>query len=919
MTPERLAWLEELFENILEVPANERVAWLVARTKDDTALADDVLRLVDAHDHGGAIDRIVGVLNPASTREVPTAGSTRDEPKRIGPWSITAQIGSGGMGSVFLAERADGQYQRRVALKLLRRDLIEPELHRRFLAERQILARVEHPGIARLIDAGVTDEGRPWFVMELVEGRPIDQWCDAHHASIERRLALFLEVCAAVQHAHRNLVVHRDIKPSNILVTTHGSVKLLDFGIAKILDPQAYPDTGGRTRTGAMLLTPEYAAPEQLRGESVTTASDVFQLGLLLFQLLTGRRPAQSGGATRDRPSATVTGDKAEMAASQRGTTPQKLRRRLAGDLDTITESAMRPEPDRRYGSVELLAQDIQRHLAGLPVGARPDTLRYRAGKFIRRHRAGVAVALTIVLLLAGFGAAMAVQARRLARERDRAQRVSALLGDLFTNANPNVAQGREVTVREVLETGEQRVHAELADQPELRAQLIDVLAGVYRGLGDFQRALDLEREVLEAFRATNRADHPQLAVHLGAVSTAHVELGNLDSALAYANESLRVLRRSAGPRDARLGGALLRLGFILNLLGRVARADSAYQEGIPILRLAADSNTLAAGLNNWGWVAANLGDSLQAEARLRESLAIRRVLVEREGAQIGLANSLASLGDFLVDRGRLDEAEQINREQVELVNRLYTPPHPAIATAALMKARIARARGNAALAERGFLDAIEMTRQIHGDSTLQVANQQNELGLFYSSRGQYDKAEPLYRAAHAAYRAARGSSDPGVARLATNLAWALHSLGRSVEADQLYREAKPVFDAELASGRPVNANSLVDWAVVLITLKQYDEALPIARRGVELQRKAAPETSLAVLRAMAVLGESLTGLREFAEAEALLLAVHSAYLSRGSGDIYFRRNLGRLVSLYTAWGREAEASKFRGMLGSAP
>jgi eukaryotic-like serine/threonine-protein kinase len=417
MRPDRWARVQAAFEAALDRPVAEWSGLVDAAFPDDADLRFEVHRLLRAHAATGPLDRLATKLHETTPSPPP------HHPVRIGVWRIEALIGRGGMGSVYMAERADGQYAQRAALKLLRQDVADPDLRRRFLAERRILARIEHPGIARILDGGMTEEGRPWFAMEYVEGLPIDVWCDSSGLGVRERLALFRDVCTAVQHAHAHLVVHRDIKPANIVVTAENRVVLLDFGIARLLDPAAFPDELDRTSTGNLLLTPAHASPEQLRGEPVHTASDVFQLGLLLFILLTGRTPRRrrgpdgAGEGVAERPSAVA---------------PPALRRALDVDLDTIVRAATRTEPELRYPSVDRLSEDVQRWLDGLPIRARPDTVRYRASRFMRRHRVGVGLVAGLVLMLSGSAAVTLVQARRVEAERDRARLVVAFLADLF-------------------------------------------------------------------------------------------------------------------------------------------------------------------------------------------------------------------------------------------------------------------------------------------------------------------------------------------------------------------------------------------------------------------------------------------------------------------------------------------------------
>ncbi len=438
---------------------------------------------------------------------------------------MEAKLGEGGMSTVYLAVRADDAYQQKVALKVLAYGADRSDLSARFRAERQILASLDHPGIARLLDGGTTDDGRPYLVMEYIEGAPLDQYCDQHRLGLDARVDLFRQVCAAVQYAHQNLVVHRDIKPSNILVTADGVPRLLDFGIAKLLEGAELPGAIEATMTGQRLMTPQYASPEQVEGGAITTATDVYSLGVLLYVLLTGHLPYRLPGTSSDalqravveqdpeRPSTAVgratregsprpseraagEGPTQEALSEARGLRPPQLRRKLRGDLDNIVLMALRKEPERRYASVALLSEDLRRYREQLPVAAQPDTLGYRARKFVGRHKAGVGAAAVGLAMILGLAATMTVQAVRLARqrdeiraERDKALKLTGFLEQVFAGSDPSEARGETLTAREILDKGAARAMAELEDQPETQAALALVIGKVYQSLGLNDRA----------------------------------------------------------------------------------------------------------------------------------------------------------------------------------------------------------------------------------------------------------------------------------------------------------------------------------------------------------------------------------------------------------------------------------------------
>ena len=523
----------------------------------------------------------------------------------IGPYRILQEIGHGGMGTVYLAERADNQYQKIVALKLLRGwSAGDERLVRRFLEERQILAGLDHPDIARLFDGGVTPDGLPWFAMEYVEGVPIDRYCDERRLPIEGRLELFCRVCAAVQYAHRNLVVHRDLKPANILVTADGGVKLLDFGIAKLLGGDGPDAAASLTATGERLMTPLYASPGQIRGDPISTASDVYALGVILYELLAGRYPYRL--ATREphavvraileqepeRPSVAVLrpAEASDVSGHQRDMAPAKLARRLRGDLDTIVLTAMQKDPARRYGTVEQLVADVRRHLAGLPVTARPDSRLYCTEKFIRRHRAGVTVAAAITLLVIGFAVVAAVQsvrirlqAARIAVERDRAEEVSRFMAGLFRASDPFAGAGAGLTAREILDSGAARIDRELTDQPETRAQMMLEMGRAYFGLGARDRARRFGEVSLAIRRRASPGAPLEIAQTLDFLGLVRLEQGELDGAERAYREALELRRQLLGAGHRDVARTLNGLAGMLRAAGRFRDADSVSRLAVAI------------------------------------------------------------------------------------------------------------------------------------------------------------------------------------------------------------------------------------------------------------------------------------------------------------------------------------------------
>ncbi|MFV2073922.1 MAG: tetratricopeptide repeat protein, partial [Thermoanaerobaculales bacterium] len=922
MSDDRWERLQELFLQALEVPLEDRASHLQAAIADPTLRAD-VRSLLSAHDAGGPLDR--PPVSPAPTDDAtPHPRESLPAGHRVGAYAILRPIAHGGMGSVYLAERADGQFESTVALKLLRRDLESEELLHRFRVERQILARINHPNIARLLDGGVTDEGRPYFAMEHVEGVPLDEYCDEHRLSVRKRLELFRTVCAAVQHAHRNLVVHRDLKPTNILVTEDGTVKLLDFGIAKVLDPKEFPEEVARTRPGFRLLTPEYASPEQLRGEPVTTASDVYQLGLLLYRLLAGRLPRMADPAlgtsgpsagTRDitKPS-TAVGDSAkgepargEVApadpraiAAVRDTTPGRLRRRLAGDLDNIVLLALRNEPERRYASVEQLAEDVRRHLVRRPVTARPERAGYVAAKFVRRHWAGVAIAALAVTLLVAHAVSTDIQAQRVARERDRAQQVSSLLLNMFESASPDVSRGDTITVVQVLDRGAERVRATLRDQPDLQGTMLGMIAEVYRDLGQPARAAALAGEALTLRQASLGEDHPEAVLNMVRLADFLTDAGQLDSALPYAERAVALSRKRMGRRHAATGRALQTYAFALQLKGDLTEARPLLEEAVGILRAAPGDSSrldLASALVNLAFMDQNDGDLEAAVAHMRESIAIRRALLDPEHPK--LLNSIGNLGDLLLRRGDLAAADTMLTEVVEILRRIYPAGHPTIAAGLGVYARLLEAKGDLDGAERFHREALAALRQAFGDRSLAAAQVLNNLGLFlHFRRGDPRAAEPLYRESASIFAEVRGPADPWTALVESNLATAIYTQGQYREAEALYRRAITALEARYPPTAQLLGRPLMHYGVVLTRLGKTAEAEPLLRRALEIERTSADGARIA--RAETALGMWLLAENRLQEAEPLLRRADSTLAGIGARDPFFEWTADALVRLYT-------------------
>src|SRR5262249_13540576 len=485
--------------------------------------------------------------------------------------------------------REDGQFQQQVAIKFVKQGLLGREAQRRFLQERQILARLQHPAIANLLDGGVTADGTPYFVMERVEGLPVTAYCREHGLDVEARLRIFLQICDAVQYAHRNLIVHRDLKPSNILVDADGRVKLLDFGIAKLVG-EARGGADGAPETIERALTPEYAAPEQLRGEPVSTSTDVYALGVLLYELLAGARPCQSqSGAIGELERAVM--EQTPPPPSNR-VESTAMKRRLRGDLDRIVLKAVNKEPERRYASAEAFATDVRRHLDGQPIAARGDALAYRTRKFIGRHRVAAAAAGLVVLSLVGGLVATTWQARRARLEARKAEAVKDFLKTILSAADPDQTSGREPSIREVLDAGAQRIERELQSQPDVQSEVAGSIATAYQALGQYDRAAALLRTDLDRRRRIDGPRSLPVAGILTRIGDAVYEQGRFDEAGAMYEEALGIEREKRGARTVQVAELLWDIAGVARNRGNVVRAEALDKEALALyIDLAGDDS----------------------------------------------------------------------------------------------------------------------------------------------------------------------------------------------------------------------------------------------------------------------------------------------------------------------------------------
>lgn len=834
----RWSEVDPLFAAALEQAPARRDSFLATACGDDLELYHAVISLVDDSETApptpGPGPRLLRAWAADHGEEVPPELGLKPG-DRLDRYRIEGELGRGGMATVYSATRADGVFEQRVAIKVLRRGLDTEEVVRRFLAERHILSELTHPNIASILDGGATEDGRPYLVMQRIEGRPITRWADERRLDVRARTELFLQVADAMSFAHSRLVVHRDIKPSNVLVDGQGRAVLLDFGIAKLLAPPEERIRDG-TLTGTLPLTPEYASPEHARGEPVTTASDVYQLGVLLYLLLTGRRPFPDAPprihlgmapAEPQAPSDAFADDKSDR------------QRALKGDLDTIILKAMRHEPDERYRSVEAMADDLRRHLAGRPIEARPRSVRYHLRKFVGRNPWFPPVAALFALGIGGYVTTLQIQSDRLERERNaaqlqaqRAQQLRTFLVELFQPANPydnpNPTRSRELTVVEAMELGVERARNELDNRPALRADLLSSIAGVYEGLDLREPALDLLGEALEIRRGVGTARSAEQLADLERVASLLTRAGLVDSARTVQQEHLALARELEG-REPAIARGLLGLS---DIAGHEGERELALEHGL-------------------------------------EAVSILRALDPR--ARGDLAVALSSLADSYRQFDRLDEAEAAAREGLEIGRHLWGDEHPRTAEAEVHLAQLLHARGRLEDAVDLYQTALPKLEAALGPLHFITINSLNNLGTLLLDSDDVSGAEAVHREVLERRRRVPGGDSLAVASSLQNLASTVIRHGRLQEADSFSVEAEALYRRHLPDGHPFHAFPLMTRTEVRLREGDGLAAERLARRASAMLESALPAGHYARAVARCRIGAALARQGRIAEAAPLI------------------------------------------------
>jgi eukaryotic-like serine/threonine-protein kinase len=892
----RARWqqIQSVFENVIDASPTERATRLAASCGADTDLKRSVESLLASDQR--TEDPLLNAISEAA-ESLLVEHQDRLVGTHVGHYRIVSVLGHGGMSTVYRGERDDAQYRQTVAIKVLHHAALHPRLRNRLHSERHILATLTHASIARLIDSGDLEDGTPYLVMEHVDGESIDTYCDSRTLFIRERLELFVQVCAAVQYAHRNLVVHRDIKSANILVTPDGIPKLLDFGIAKLLAPESLSHTVPVTRLQERILTPENAAPEQVLGRAITTATDIYALGVLLYQLLTGRSPYRLLSYSQlqleraicmddpVRPSQMVVaklGNETDADRSRisdrRGLSPQRLQARLSGDLDAIVAMAMRKEPDRRYASVEALADDLNRHLLGKPVLARHGDWRYNAAKFLRRHLLAAFTVSAAFLGLAVIAGVTLWQNHRIEiardaaqQERDRAQLVSAFLVDVFSQADPFTSLGQNVSAKDLLDRGAAKITSNVTLQPEVRAELLESIGVAYRRQGLSERAIPLFEQAVAIRRAERPPDNRRMAAALANLARALTEGGHMVSAEADLQQALDLAHEGDGSSPSvETADILVQFGqFELNGKSDPQRASKFFAEALGIYRSAWGNQHLsvAAALSGLANAAVWVNDYAAAERYQREAIEIFQATVSRNYPDYAVG--LATLGYILTQRGEYAEAERLLKEALQIDNSVFGDDNERSAQIEKHLSSLYDRQDDEPRAIKAILEAIAIATKRLGSNHYMTGYYLDALASLYLKENDLRAAEEVSRRSLAVF----ASSLPAQHLYVAGGRWTLGEilLRRGLPADA---------EAEFRASADINA----------------------ALTGADSWRTA---------RSSASLGWAMIKDGKVAEGEPILVAARARLLATlGPHDGATQEATARLVDYYRSRHRDAEAEQ---------
>lgn len=837
MNKERWQQIISVVDKALDVGSSERISFVESECKSDPALKEEVIHFLNTIKTSEVFWDDMLQSSQVLVNELTSSGTSLNDPfplshlKQAGPYKVIKMIASGGMSYVYLAERSDGQFQRQVAIKILRRELDSEHHKKLFFAEREILSSLEHPNIARLYDAGIED-GRPYLVMEYVEGEPISSYCTRKNCTFNSKMELFKQVCEAVTYAHRNLIVHRDLKPDNIFVTQDGKVKILDFGIAKVIDTELSKEMEEEKDDGPRLFSVQYAAPEQIAHGSITTSTDVYALGLLLHELLAGQPPFNLAGKKLKEAEHSILNDIPKLPGS--AVNDSSLARKLKGDLDAIILKALQKEPGNRYASVDQFLEDVHHHLSGKPVSARPKTFNYRTRKFITRRPGVVLAVLAVIVVISGYLITIQFHFDRLEAERNRAQietvkaeSISEFLMTLFESSDPDIGQGDIPTAFDLLDRGVERAE-QLEEQPIIQAQMLDLIAQMHTKLGQYDRAEPIFRQALNKLRILYSEPHSDIA------------------------------------------GTLAKLGDVVMKLGDYDEAEQILREALEIAVLTDAPLIEANSYNDLGLVQFHRGEYIEAEASHRRALQLRREALGEQHQRFAV--SLHNIALALEYQDKIDEAEELYSRSLTIKRNALGNEHSAVTKTMVQLGRIySKNPESHDMAELLLSEALTINRKLLGISHPHVLENLNDLAALYAWQEKYAEAEELFREVLRIRLTTSNPNHKDIAISSNNLAFVLEKQYLYSEAYPLNIKAVEVVREALGTDHLYTAVFIHNLGTIQKRLELYEDAELNFREAITIMKSILPENHSLTANPLSRLGKILTETGRAAEAEPIL------------------------------------------------
>ncbi len=900
--------VQSIFEQALECNPEQLQSLLDAQCGDNQLIKQAVLQLLE-HDR-----QLTKFATRQATSNLLDIISQQELTTEIGRYRLIKKLEQGGMGQIFLAERSDNEFDKQVVIKLMRAELFTSDLTRdKFRHERQILANLEHPNIARLLDGGTLNNGTPYVVMEYIQGIPITEYCHNNRLTLRQLLKLFLKLCDALEYAHRKLVIHRDIKPANILVTADGQPKLLDFGIAQ--ENQHEAENSDRENSPGSLHsgTLGYASPEQLRNQPQYASTDIYSLGVLLYQLIGQKLPFDG------RSNAELLKQMQTTPACQ-PTSGNVLKgwRSLGPELNLIIQHALQYQPSDRYQSCTELSNDLNRLLNLQPISVHSASRAYRTDKFIRRNPLGVGLGSTILLMLCIFLLNNANHTRRLEIERDKAEQAKDFLVELFVVSDPSESRGNTVTAREILDRGAQEIESELQDQPELQTDLMLTMGKVYRSLGLFDQSESMLQQSVDINKAQFDDSNPLLAEALMQLAWLYKERSEFSKAEALSRESL-ALRRQYHPDDLiALAAGLNNLGTILEDFGKQDEAEPLYREALAIRQAALPEihADIAVSLNNLaGLVRANK-QFAEAEVLYEQSLKIRRELYGDEHPAIAIIlNNLAAL---LGETGKTEASIVYYRESLAMRQRLYEPGHPSIAIGMLRLASSLSSISQYSEAESLLNQALAIYQQLYDDDNFNVLRAMSNLGVLTTKSGNYDTSVAAFKKVIEGFHKIYSGDHANIVTIMNNLAIAQMLSGQLTAAEETLRHSREMEHRLNGDTSAKMAEILVTTATVEIRQGNYQPAEQLAREALDIYTPILDEGHWRIAMTNSVIASALTGQQKFEQAESILLQSYPVVMQEKGKDVYLANQVvERMIQLYSAWDKPERVEFYTAQLGT--